>query len=134
MPPPLSKAVYATRPQFDPPPAVFTLQDLLNYEDDLKQHRLSDHVIGVMLMSIHRGYLTRVRASNFETVFTTTGRIRRVHRHFGHPFLDPDGYVLTADGVVLRGDDHNVRQSPYTLLTVKNHPDFIQWYSGMTGL
>lgn len=70
-----------------------------------KKKHLSDWAVGMLLLSIRRGDITRKQADIFESVFVRGAKVRKGREHRGAPMLGPGGEVIVIDGVEYCGGE-----------------------------
>ena len=65
--------------------------------------KLSDHVIGMLLLAKIRGDIKQWETNLFQVPFKMDMKFRASADHYGHPFIGPDNKILTLNGRCLKG-------------------------------
>jgi len=115
---------------FDPAPGTVHIRDLVAMAKDgiYVKDKLSDHVIGMLVMAKNTGVISAWEGTLFQLPFVKGMKIRSGAQHLGHAFTDPNGDVLILGGRTLYGSsDINIQLSPLTADTLKNHPQYSTW-------
>lgn len=127
MTPNISNDVMASRPLYDPPPGTIHVKDLVRMEDR-KKNRLSDYLVGAIAIAVKVGAIFKYEADIFETVYKRGAKIRKMRRHEGEPFLDPDGKIMKIDGEAYSGSSR-ISVGRFDINNVDDHPAYKDWCS-----
>jgi hypothetical protein len=120
----------AARHTFDPAPGTVHVRDLVAMAKDgiYAKDKLSDHVIGMLLLGKSTGAVSTWEGTLFQLPFVKTMKIRSGTQHLGHAFTDPDGDVLILGGRTLHGSsDVDIQLSTFTADSLKGHPQYLTW-------
>jgi hypothetical protein len=120
----------ATRHTFDPAPGTVHVRDLIAMAKDgiYVKDRVSDHVIGMLVLGKSVGVVTTWEGTLFQLPFVKSMKIRSGNEHLGHAFTDPDGDVLILGGRTLHGSsDVGIQLSAFTADTLKGHAQYSTW-------
>ena len=105
-------------PARDSTPHLAAFIDQAKARQETRQFRLSDHMIGAVKMAVAIGEIRKKDADVFETCFVRGVKIRKTREHEGLAFLDPDGNVMSIDGVTYSGSETAYDDGNYDLTTV----------------
>ncbi|TAQ84222.1 hypothetical protein B7494_g7451 [Chlorociboria aeruginascens] len=127
-PPRTTPSELRQRPLYDPDPSTLVLPRLLQ-TTELRQARLSDHVVGALKFAQAARFITGKQGDLFETVFTIRNKsmsIRVARDHEGHPFRAPDGTIMKIGGLVMKG---NTNEGPgnWGLENVQDCVGYEEW-------
>ena len=89
--------------------------------------RVSDHVIGMIMLAKSVGVITTWEGTLFQLPFVRGMKLRSGYEHLGHPFLDPSGNVLAFDGRQLHGSNSSLRASSLTTGDLERQPQYATW-------
>ncbi|RFU29928.1 hypothetical protein B7463_g6403, partial [Scytalidium lignicola] len=121
-----------SRPLYDPSPAEANIDKIMSatFTQTHYQHRLSDHVMGMLQMAIKTGKITKTKADVFETVFIRGAKPRKHRTHEGHAFLAPDGTAMVMFGVRYGGGE-NIAAGAWDLDNVGSHSNYHNWLNDL---
>lgn len=135
MTPLITTATMASRPLYDPPVSATSVRTIFRpaFVQGHFQHRLSDHVIGVIQVSIRLGLVTKAKADVYETAFVRGAKPRKHRSHEGCAFLAPDGTAMTMFGVAYGGAS-GIPAGAWNLDNISTHPTYATWLRNVVHL
>jgi len=130
MTPPITKAIMASRPLYDPDPDTFVPQDVVQ-QRDLRRVRLSDFAVVALQLNIKNGHISKAAVDLFENVYVRGAKPRTTRVHEGRPALAPDGSVMSMNGDAYPG----ASQQPagkWNIENVHDCPGYKDWLAKLT--
>jgi len=125
----------ASRPLYDPPVSNTSVRTIFRpaFVQSHFQHRLSDHVMGVIQVGIRLGLVTKAKADVYETAFIRGAKPRKHRTHEGRAFLAPDGTAMSMFGVAYSGAS-SIAAGTWNLDNVSTHPTYATWLRNVVHL
>jgi hypothetical protein len=80
--------------------------------------QLSDFLVGALRLAVITKTLPKKVVTNFHIEFTCDCTIRQGHVSRGAPFADEHDRALRVDGIVLRGSEDELKESPHDFTTL----------------
>lgn len=125
MTPPITKAIMASRPLYDPDPNTFVPRDVVQ-QKTLRRVRLSDFAVITLQLNIQNGHLSKAAVDIFETVYVQGAKPRSARVHEGRPALAPDGSIMSMNGIGYPGGS-GLPAGKWTTENVKDCPGYEEW-------
>jgi hypothetical protein len=130
MTPPITKAIMASRPLYDPDPDTFVARDIVK-DLSMRRVRLSDFVVVALQINIRAGVIKHAEADVFENVFVRGAKPRLIRVHEGHPARAPDNSIMSHLDAAYPGSTGEAA-GPYSTQDVETCAGYETWLKRIT--